>query len=281
MENMSRVGGSFVFLGILEMERYWIPYSIVFFGLYFIPTLLCCVIVYVIWVEESLHEPMYLFICNLLLNGVFANTVIFPQIIVLLLFGFSTISYPGCITQTLCVQTFSTVENFTFTTMAYDQYLAVGNPLRYSSIMTNVKALKFICVIWALAFILVLIPVMLTTNLHFCGVSIINVFCENMSLVRLACGDSSVNNIFGLVETLLVLVVTLLIILYCYISTLLICLKTSGSSSLKAIHTLATHNITFGLYYRYELVVGTIGHPIGSKMVDNNGMGQRRSPAIS
>ncbi|XP_056415430.1 olfactory receptor 10A2-like [Hyla sarda] len=266
MDNTSRLGSPFVFLGFLEMERYWIPYSIVALGLYLIPTMLCCLIVYVIWVEESLHEPMYVFISNLLLNGVFGNSVIFPQVIVYLLSGSSTISFPGCITQTFCVQTFSAVEIFTFTTMAYDRYLAVGNPLRYSSLVTNTKALKYIIIIWASAFAFVLVPVIMTNNLHFCGVNINNIFCDNMSLVRLACGDTSVTNIFGLVETLLILVVTLLVIFYCYIRTLLICLKTSGSTSHKAVNTLVTHILTFSAFMtaslfvllRYRLNGGTI-----------------------
>ncbi|XP_069828869.1 olfactory receptor 4B13-like [Dendropsophus ebraccatus] len=255
MENMSRVGSSFVFLGILEMERYWIPCFLLAFVLYIIPTLLCCLMVYVIWVEESLHEPMYIFICNLLLNGVFLNTVILPQFIAGLISGSSTISFPGCITQILCVQTFGAVELFTFTAMAYDRYLAVGNPLRYSSIMTNVKTLTYINVIWALAFILVLVPVMMTANLNFCRVNINNVYCDNMSLVTLACGDSSANNIFGLVQVLLTFVVTLLIIVYCYSRTLVICLKTSRSSSLKAIHTLVSHIITFSIFLTTTLFV--------------------------
>ncbi|XP_069828913.1 olfactory receptor 52E8-like [Dendropsophus ebraccatus] len=266
MENMSKVGSSFVFLGLLEMERYWIPYSILAFDVYFIPTLLCSLIVYVILVEESLHEPMYFFICNLLLNGVFGNTAIFPQFFVHLLSGSSTISFPLCITQTFCVQTFSTVEIFTFTTMAYDRYLAVGNPLRYWTIMTNMKALKFINVIWALSFILVLVLIIMTANLNFCGVNINNIFCENMSLVRLACGDSSVNNISGLIGTLLIIVSTLVIIIYCYIRTLVICLKTSGSTSMKAVNTLVSHIITFSLFMttsffvflRYRLNGGNI-----------------------
>ncbi|XP_069828871.1 olfactory receptor 52E8-like [Dendropsophus ebraccatus] len=266
MENMSMVGSSFVFLGILEMEKYRIPYSIVFFFLYIIPTLLCCLMVYVIWVEESLHEPMYVFICNLLLNGVFGNAAFLPRLIVGLLSGSSTISFSECITQTFCALTFSTVELLTFTTMAYDRYLAVGNPLRYFSIMTNMKMVTFITVIWAVSFILILTLVMMTANLRFCGVNINNVYCDNMSLVRLACGDTSVNNLFGLVQMLLVLICALLVIIYCYIRTLVICLKSSRSSSLKAINTLVSHIITFSVFMitwlfvflRYRLNGGNI-----------------------
>ncbi|KAM3936247.1 olfactory receptor 4B13-like [Leptodactylus fuscus] len=255
MENISRAGSSFVFLGLLEMERYRIPYSIIALGLYIVTTWMCFLIVYVVWVEESLHEPMYIFICNLLLNGVYGNTAIFPQFIVSLISGSSTISFPECVIQTFCVQTFSTVESVTFTAMAYDRYLAVGNPLRYPALMSNMTAFKYVYVIWALVFILVLIPVVMTANLQFCGVNINNVFCENMSLLRLACGDTTVNNIFGLVETLVVFFIALIIIVYCYIRTLIICLKTSRSASHKAVHTLVTHIITFSIFMIAALFV--------------------------
>ncbi|XP_069828914.1 olfactory receptor 52E8-like [Dendropsophus ebraccatus] len=184
--------------------------------------------IYVIWVEESLHEPMYFFICNLLLNGVFGNTVIFPQIFVHLLVGSSTISFSGCITQAYCVESYAAVEILTFTTMAYDRYLAVGNPLRYSSIMTNIKALKYIGGIWALILTLVLMALIMAAKLTFCGVNINNIYCEIKSIVRLACEDTPLNNTFGLVEKLVVLSICVMIIIYCYIATLVICLKTSG-----------------------------------------------------
>ncbi|XP_071989515.1 olfactory receptor 52L1-like [Engystomops pustulosus] len=266
MENVSKVGSYFVFLGLLEMEKYRIPYAIVALVLFIVSTLLCCLIIYIIWIEESLHEPMYFFISNLLLNGVFGNVTVFPQVIVGLLSGSSAISFPACLIQTFCVQSFSTAEALTFTTMAYDRYLAVGNPLRYSSIMTNTKALNSIYMIWALVFILVVIPVIMTANLSFCGFSINNIFCENMSLVRLACGNTTVNHLFGLVETLLFLGSTVLFVEYCYIRTLLICLKTYKSGSLKAARTLLTHVIAYSIFLmaslfiflRYRLNVGTI-----------------------
>ncbi|XP_073468520.1 olfactory receptor 6E1-like [Aquarana catesbeiana] len=232
---------------------------------------LCCLIVYVIWIEATLHEPMYIFIFNLIINGVFGNTVIFPQFIIGLLTGSSTISFYECLVQVFCVQSFSTVEIFTFTAMAYDRYLAVGYPLRYATLMTNGIALKYLVCIWISVFILVVVPLIMTANLKFCGVNINNIFCENMSLVRLACGNSAmVNNIFGLVETLLVIFGTILIIIYCYMRTLWICLKISKAACQKAMHTLSTHIITFSIFLtaalfvflRYRLNGGTISIPV-------------------
>ncbi|KAM3934898.1 olfactory receptor 52E8-like [Leptodactylus fuscus] len=266
MENISRAGSSFVFLGLLEMERHQIPYSIIALGLYIVTTLMCCLFIYVVWVEESLHEPMYIFISNLLLNGVFGSTAIFPRFIFGLLLGSPTISFPECLIQAFCAQSFTGVEIFTFTAMAYDRYLAVGNPLRYPTLVTNSMALKCVYTIWAIISIFIFVTVILTGNLQFCGVNINNVFCDNMSLVRLACGNATVNNIFGLVETLLFILLTLVIIVYCYIRTLLICLKTSRSKSLKAVHTLVTQIISFSIcmtallfvFLRYRLSGGNI-----------------------
>ncbi|KAM3934894.1 olfactory receptor 4B13-like [Leptodactylus fuscus] len=255
MENISMVGSSFVFVGLLEMERYRIPYSIIALGLYIVTTLMCCLIIYVVWIEESLHEPMYIFISNLLLNGVFGSTAIFPLFVFGLLLRFSTISLPGCLIQTVCVHSFCGMEICTFTAMAYDRYLAVGNPLRYPSLMTNVKALTCVYVIWVFNLISITIPVIMTATLQFCGVNIKNIFCDNMSLVRLACGDTTVNNIFGLVVTSAIIFTALIIIVYCYIRTLLICLKISRSASLKAVHTLVTHIITFCIFMTTTLFV--------------------------
>ncbi|XP_075054372.1 olfactory receptor 4B13-like [Mixophyes fleayi] len=255
MENLSRISTSFVFIGLLEMEKYRYLYSVLSLNLYIMPMLLCCLIVYVIWAEESLHQPMYIFISNLLLNGVFGNTVIFPQFIIDLMLGSSTISLPGCLTQIFCVQSYFATDLFTFTTMAYDRYLAVGHPLRYPSMMTNRKALIYIFIIWVSAFIAVLIPVIMTANLQFCGVNINNIYCDNMSLIRLACGDSSVNNIFGLIGTFIIVLLTLPIIMYSYIRTVLICLKISRSASLKAFHTLVSHIVTFSVFTATTLFV--------------------------
>ncbi|XP_018426390.1 PREDICTED: olfactory receptor 6-like [Nanorana parkeri] len=267
MENVTKLGPSFVFLGLLELEKFRFLYASVALLFYLITMLLCCLIVYVIWIEVSLHEPMYIFIGNLIFNGVFGNTVILPPFIISLLNGSSTISFNECLTQVFCVQSFSTVEILTFTAMAYDRYLAVGYPLRYATLMTNGKALKYIEIIWISGFVLVVVPLIMTANLTFCGVNINNIFCDNMSLVRLACGNSAmVNNIFGLVETLLVIFGTCFVIVYCYVRTLLICLKLPRAAYLKAMHTLSTHIITFSVFLtaslfvvlRYRLNGGTI-----------------------
>ncbi|XP_063297470.1 olfactory receptor 4B13-like [Pelobates fuscus] len=266
MENISTISTRFFLLGLVEMEKEKYLCIILSFGIYLITMLLSIVILYNVCIEANLHEPMYLFICNLLFNGMFGSTSLFPKIIIDLLSGSKIISVAGCFIQSFCMHTFASVEVFTFTIMAQDRYLAIGEPLRYPTLMTNGKALNYIGIIWIIAIILVLIPVIMTMKLPLCGKNINNVFCDNMSLVNLACGDSSLNNIFGAIETFIVYMVALMIIIYCYIRTFLICLKLSKDAHQKAVSTLVSHLIAFSCFtvatlfivLRYRLNSGSI-----------------------
>ncbi|KAM5180487.1 olfactory receptor 4D5-like [Mantella aurantiaca] len=259
-------GTSFVLLGVLEMENFKFLYSSMAFFVYILTMFTCCLIILVVWFEESLHEPMYIFICNLVLNGMFGSSTFLPKLIIDLLTGSITISFTGCMVQSFFLHSFAAVEVLTFTIMAHDRYLAVGEPLRYPALMTNARAIKFVTMNWVAAFIVVFIPVTMTAFLPLCGTHLNNVFCENMSLIKLACGDTTANNIFGAVEAFLIDVGCLLVIIYCYVRTFIICLKISKEACQKAISTLVTHLVAFSTFMiasffillRYRLSSGSI-----------------------
>ncbi|KAM8976924.1 olfactory receptor 4B13-like [Pelodytes ibericus] len=266
MENLSRVSTNLILFGLVEMERFKYLYFVISLGTYLFTIFLCSLIVFIIWTEASLHDPMHLFICNLLLNGMFGNMILFPKLMIDLLSGSKVISLTGCLIQSFCMHVFAAVELFTFTLMAQDRYLAVGQPLRYSTLMTNQKALTYIAVVWVISAIAVLVPVIMTAQLPLCGTIINSVFCDNMSLIRLACEDASVNNIFGAVEAFLINIISILIVIYCYIQTFRICLKVSREAYQKALRTLVTHLVAFSNFMvatsfvllRYRLNSGTL-----------------------
>ncbi|KAM3936237.1 olfactory receptor 10G3-like [Leptodactylus fuscus] len=223
-------------------------------------------IVYIVWSEESLHEPMYIFIGNLVVNVMFGNSAVLPKMVTDLFFGLSTISLPGCLIQSFCYQSFGSLELFTFTAMAYDRYLAVCYPLRYPTLMTNGRALQIVFAIFVFVFLSIGVTVVLAARLSMCGVNINNVYCETMSLLRLACGDTTINDIFGTIWTMTVVIGCILVVIYCYIRTFLVCLKISAEAYQKAIHTLVTHIATFFTFmatslfviFRYRLGSGSL-----------------------
>ncbi|CAJ0965254.1 unnamed protein product, partial [Ranitomeya imitator] len=140
MENVSRVNTNLVLLGIVEMENLKYLYASLAFAIYISTMILSSIIVYTIWLEETLHEPMYIFIANLVVNVMFGNSAILPKVVIDLLFGLNTISMPACLIQSFCIQSYGSLELFTFTVMAFDRYLSVGHPLRYPTLMSNGRA---------------------------------------------------------------------------------------------------------------------------------------------
>ncbi|OCT56461.1 hypothetical protein XELAEV_180000832mg, partial [Xenopus laevis] len=208
---------NFVLLGIVQMEELRYLYCILSLFVYIFIMLLSLEIVLVVLTEESLHEPMYIFICNLTFNGMLGSSSFFPKLIIDLLTSSHQISHTGCFLQVLGIITYAFFEIFSFTIMAYDRYLAVCDPLRYATIMTNRKAVILILGFFSYSFITVLVTVILSARLSYCGTQIKNIFCDNLSLIVLSCGDTLVNNVYGTVGTVIMLVFTLSIIAYSYL----------------------------------------------------------------
>ncbi|XP_064413084.1 olfactory receptor 6N1-like [Latimeria chalumnae] len=96
---------------------------------YLITAFINIILFLVIIREESLHEPMYIFIGNLAINGLYGTTAIFPKLIADLMSEKQTISHVGCVAQVFFLYTFAAFEFYTLGLMAFDRYVAICNPL--------------------------------------------------------------------------------------------------------------------------------------------------------
>ncbi|KAG8431770.1 hypothetical protein GDO86_020008 [Hymenochirus boettgeri] len=248
MENGSSFSENFVLLGIIEMEGFKYIYSTLCLFIYIFIMLLNSEIVSVVLTAESLHKPMYILICNLSFNAMLGSSSFFPKLIIDLLSSSYVISHAGCFIQVLCLMTYTFYELFTFTIMAYDRYLAICHPLRYAILMTTDTAMKFILSAFVFAFTSVLVTVILSARLSFCGSQIKNVFCDNLSLIVLSCTDTLVNSVYGTVSTLTLLGFILITITYSYGKIFLICFKISKEARDKALHTVITHILSFSIF---------------------------------
>ncbi|XP_078515118.1 olfactory receptor 52D1-like [Lissotriton helveticus] len=218
----------------------------------------------VIVTHKSLHKPMYIFICALAVNGVYGSTGFFPKLMVDLLSGRQTVSYIGCLTQVFCIHTYMGCELTILGVMALDRFLCICNPLRYHSIKTYSTVCKLITAAWFYAIGLVSINFVLTVRLPLCGMTIKKIYCDNWSVVRLSCTDTSVNNIFGLFITAAISGLVPLLILYSYVRILIVCIHASRETQAKALQTCTPHllsmmnfivDILFEIFlHRYELV---------------------------
>ncbi|KAF3848264.1 hypothetical protein F7725_021292 [Dissostichus mawsoni] len=104
--------------------------------------------------------------------------------------------------------------------MSYDRYLAICYPLQYNIRMTSNKAVIFIILIWLYSFVKFLITLTLNIRLTLCGNIINSLYCHNYLVVKLACSDTQVNNIYGYFGTVLTIFVPLFPILFSYMRIL-------------------------------------------------------------
>ncbi|XP_076002312.1 olfactory receptor 11A1-like [Genypterus blacodes] len=219
--------------------------------------LICCtnvLLIVVICVNRSLHEPLYLFLCSLFVNELFGSTGLFPFLLVQILSDIHTVSVLFCFIQVFWVYSYATIELLTLTIMAYDRYLAICCPLQYNTQMTPNKITMLIVMMWLLPFLVCLIPISLSIPLKLCENFIHEVYCNNYNIVKLACSDTTANNIYDLFGATVVLFGPVALILFSYMKILKVCFSGSKQTRQKAVSTCTPHlasllNFCFGCFF--------------------------------
>ncbi|XP_028429873.1 olfactory receptor 142-like [Perca flavescens] len=229
-------------------------YFMIVMSLYMLIVCANFLLIVVICMNRSLHEPMYLFLCSLFVNELFGSTGLFPFLLVQILSDFHTVSAPFCFLQIFCVYTYVCVEFANLAVMSYDRYLAICYPLQYNTRMTSNKVAVLIVSVWLFSVLEVVVIMSLSVPLQLCGNMIQKVFCDNYSIVKLACFDTTVNNIYGIVFTLTGLFGLIILILYSYMRILNVCYSGSKQTRQKAVSTCTPHllsllNFSFGGFF--------------------------------
>ncbi|XP_056230291.1 olfactory receptor 11A1-like [Seriola aureovittata] len=212
-------------------------------------------LIVVICLNRSLHEPMYLFLCSLFVNELYGSTGLFPFLLVQILSDIHTVSVPFCFLQIFCLYSYGGVEFFTLAIMSYDRYLAICYPLQYNTRMTSNKVTMLTSLVWFYPFLSnIFIVYCLTASLQLCGNNINKVYCDNYYIVKLACSDTTVNNVFGLVHMFTVIFGLIMLILYTYMRILKVCFSGSKQTRQKAVSTCTPHlasllNFSFGCFF--------------------------------
>ncbi|XP_059207085.1 olfactory receptor 4B13-like [Centropristis striata] len=270
MKNFSEVT-SFYLHGYYGMEGLKPLYFCIFLIIYIVTVAENTVLIGVIYCEKTLHKPMYLMLCSLAVNGLYGSTALLPALLHNLLSRSYQISLHFCQTQIYAVHTYAITEFTILAAMSYDRYVAICYPLLYHTIMSQilVKLVVFMWLYPMLAFIIVLI---FTLRLRFCERIVERVYCLNYSLVKLACTDTSIVNIVGLLSVALYTLPQLSMIFYSYAHILRICVFSSSKSKLKALRTCTPHllaiiNYSIGCFLEIAQSRFNISHlPYGTKL---------------
>ncbi|XP_026502766.1 putative olfactory receptor 52P1 [Terrapene carolina triunguis] len=197
---------TFILMGIpgLEAAHLWI--SIPFSMFFFIGLLGNFTVLFVVGKEQTLHKPIYLLLCMLALTDIGKSTSVVPKALCIFWFNLKSITVGGCLTQTFFLHTVSVMHSAVLVTMAFDRYVAICNPLRYATILTNARIAKLGLVgLTRAVFIMLPLPLLLR-RLPFCGNHIIpHTHCDHMAVAKISCGDITFNRMYGLVITFVVI----------------------------------------------------------------------------
>ncbi|XP_076832087.1 olfactory receptor 4B13-like [Brachyhypopomus gauderio] len=145
----------------------------------------------------TLHEPMYLFICSLFVNGICGASAFYPNILADLLLDSQVISFKACLIQTYVIFCYALCELTSLTVMSYDRYVAICKPLEYISIMTHQKVMKLLAFSWLFSILQTAIGAVLTVRLPLCGNDIDMLYCSNWEVAKLSCKDVTMMDVYG------------------------------------------------------------------------------------
>ncbi|XP_075061999.1 olfactory receptor 1F1-like [Mixophyes fleayi] len=233
----STTGQFVLFTGVLVM------FLLAVSGNLIIMSLVCLV--------PQLHTPMYFFLCNLSTVDIIYVCTTLPKLMSITLTQIHSVLFNNCITQlyffTLCAD----AEIFILTCMAYDRYVAICVPLRYSVIMSRRLCRLMVICLWVISAVNSSVHTLLTYVLSFCHSHEFDHFlCDLKTLITLSSSDTTSREIFMLFEDITIAFLPFAYTITSYVYIISAILKIPSLKGRRKIFSSCTsHLITVILFY--------------------------------
>ncbi|XP_066222354.1 olfactory receptor 3A2 [Saccopteryx leptura] len=241
----------FILLGLVETDKLQSVVFVLFLFAYLVTIWGNLSILAAILVEPKLHTPMYFFLGNLSALDVGCITVTVPAMLGRLLSHKRTISYDACLSQLFFFHLLAGMDCFLLTAMAYDRFLAICQPLTYSTRMSQMVQWILVAASWACAFTNALTHTIALTTLNFCGPNEVNHFyCDLPQLFQLSCSSIQLNEwlLFAVGFLMAGTPVVLIITSYIHVAAAVLRIR-SVEGRKKALSTCGSHLTVVCLFY--------------------------------
>lgn len=245
----------------LNLSHIYIYLALISATLLYVVMILCnmMVLLAIAWCKE-LHQPMFILLFSLPISDMMGATAFFPQLIWSIATQNRSVPYTACITQAFLIHVYGVGNLMILSIMAYDRYIAICFPLRYNEIMSPLTLVKMIFSVWVIALSVMASIFLLHRQYKICRTNIVDFYCNNPSLLKLMCEDTTLSNYYGLVFIFLVQGLPLAMMVYTYAQILYVCILTKSTDARqKAIQTCSSHLLVY-ILLQVNTLITLIAH---------------------
>ncbi|XP_008063253.1 olfactory receptor 8B3-like [Carlito syrichta] len=241
----------FILVGLTDQLDLQLPLFFLFLVMYVITLMGNLGLVTLIVLSSHLHTPMYFFLSNLSFIDICYSSVFTPKMLKHFISEKNIISYTGCMSQLFFFCFFVISECYMLTSMAYDRYVAICNPLLYNITMSPQVCSSLMLGSYLLSFFGAMAHTGCMLRLTFCDANTINhYFCDILPLLQLSCTSTYINElvVFIVVGINIIVPSVSIFISYAFILSSILHINSKEGRS-KAFNTCSSHIIAVSLFF--------------------------------
>ncbi|XP_007957057.1 olfactory receptor 7A17-like [Orycteropus afer afer] len=241
----------FILLGLSEEKEAQPLLFGIFLSMYLVTFIGNLLIILMIITDSHLHTPMYFFLSNLSFADICFTSTTVPKMLLNIQVQSKVITFEGCITQVYFFMLFGGLDNFLLTVMAYDRFVAICHPLRYTVIMNPKLCGLLLLDSFLLSALDSLLHDLMILRLSFCTeLEIPHFFCELNQVIQLACSDTFLNDLLIYIASGFLIFIPLISIILSYSRIVSSILRiSSAGGKYKAFSTCGSHLSVVCLFY--------------------------------
>uniref|UniRef100_A0A8C4PF16 Olfactory receptor n=1 Tax=Equus asinus asinus TaxID=83772 RepID=A0A8C4PF16_EQUAS len=235
MLNFTKVT-EFILLGLTSHREWQVLSFIIFLVVYLITLVGNIGMIVLVKISPQLSSPMYFFLSHLSFVDVCFSSNVTPKMLENLLSETKTVSY---------------TEIFILAIMAFDRYMAIGNPLLYGSKMSRVVCIRLIYFPYIYGFVISLAATLWTYGSYFCGkIEINHFYCADPPLIKLAFSGTFVKEYSMIILAGINFTYSLTVVIISYLFILVAILRMqSVEGRRKAFSTCGSHLTAVIIFY--------------------------------
>ncbi|XP_073511079.1 olfactory receptor 11L1-like [Phyllobates terribilis] len=257
LSSNSNTVAEIVLMGFQNLQSFRISFFLLLMVIFCVTVCGNLLIILVVSSSRSLHSPMYFFLTQLSFSDIVLTTTIVPNMLHIVLYEGSLVSFIGCLIQFYFFSASESLECLLLAVMSYDRYQAICHPLHYTSVMTLPFCIKAVLLCWVMIFAVILALSVTMSFLWFCGPNIIDhFFCDLDPILELSCSDP----FFIKIEDMILVIplglcpFTVIMISYAYIIITILKIP-SVTGRQKTFSTCSSHLAVVSLYYESLLSI--------------------------